>query len=552
MPADQDAAGVAADGDVALTRARERRSRGGRRTEPRAQKDLAVSDWTSGYVADIGYTYGYYSALNPVRSRLPFLNAGLGPTEVHTACELGFGQGMSANVHAAASVTRWHGTDFNPAHAAFAQELATAAGSGAALHDDAFAEFCSRTELPDFDYIGLHGIWSWVSDENRAVIVDFIRRKLKVGGVLYVSYNTLPGWAAMLPVRHLMAEHAEVMAAPGRGTASRVDAALEFIEKLFATNPKFAQVHPGMGERLELIKGQSRSYLAHEYFNRDWLPMPFSKMAEWFSSAKVEYACSATHNDHIDNLNLTKEQQALLRDVPDAGFRESVRDLMVNRAFRSDYWVKGARRLSTFDQAEALRAERILLVNDPDDVTLKTKGALGEVGLSESVYRPLIDILRDFTPRTIGALEQSVRHRDITFAQLVQAMLILVGKGDAAVVQSEETTARARNTSERLNRHLMMRARGSSDIHHLASPVTGGGVGANRMEQLFLLALADGKKEPSEWARFGWATLQGQGQRVIVEGKRLETAEQNLQHLSAQAADFAKKRLPVLRALGIV
>ncbi|HEX4334592.1 MAG TPA: class I SAM-dependent methyltransferase [Polyangiaceae bacterium] len=511
-----------------------------------------MSDWTSGYVADIGYTYGYYSALNPVRARLPFLNAGLALPVMRTACELGFGQGMSVNLHAAASATEWHGTDFNPSHAAFAQELAGASGSGAALHDAAFAEFCARPDLPDFDYIGLHGIWSWVSDENRGIIVDFIRRKLRVGGVLYVSYNTLPGWAAMLPVRHLMAEHAEVMAAPGRGTASRVDAALEFIEKLFATNPKYAQMNPGMGDRLDLIKGQSRSYLAHEYFNRDWMPMPFSTMAEWLSAGKVEYACSATHNDHIDNLNLTKEQQALLRDVPDPGFRESVRDLMVNRAFRSDYWVKGARRLSTLDQGEALRAERVQLIHDPGDVALKTKGALGEVGLSEAVYRPLLDILRDFTPRTIGALEQSVRHRDITFAQLAQAMLILVGKGDLAVVQSEETTARARPSTDRLNRNLILRARGSTDVNHVASPVTGGGIGMNRMEQLFLLALLDGKKEPLEWARFGWATLYAQGQRVIADGKRLETAEQNLQHLAVEAAEFAKKRLPSLRALGVV
>jgi SAM-dependent methyltransferase len=66
------------------------------------------------------------------------------------------------------------------------------------LFDESFAEFASR-DLPEFDYIGLHGIWSWISDENRAVIVDFIRRKLKVGGVLYISYNTLPGWAPLPP-----------------------------------------------------------------------------------------------------------------------------------------------------------------------------------------------------------------------------------------------------------------------------------------------------------------------------------------------------------------
>ena len=61
-----------------------------------------MSDWTSGYVADIGYTFGYYAELNPLRVRLAFLNQGLVFPEVGTACELGFGQGLSANLHAAA------------------------------------------------------------------------------------------------------------------------------------------------------------------------------------------------------------------------------------------------------------------------------------------------------------------------------------------------------------------------------------------------------------------------------------------------------------------
>jgi len=34
-------------------------------------------------------------------------------------------------------------------------------------------------DLPDFDFIGMHGIWSWISEEDRALIVEFIRRKLK-------------------------------------------------------------------------------------------------------------------------------------------------------------------------------------------------------------------------------------------------------------------------------------------------------------------------------------------------------------------------------------
>eukprot|EP01032_Pedospumella_encystans_P035337 gene35337-39975_t len=57
-------------------------------------------------------------------------------------------------------------------------ELATASDAHAQLHDQSFAEFCNRPGLPDFDFIGLHGIWSWISEANRAVIVDFVRRKL--------------------------------------------------------------------------------------------------------------------------------------------------------------------------------------------------------------------------------------------------------------------------------------------------------------------------------------------------------------------------------------
>ena len=94
-----------------------------------------MTDWTSGYVADIGYTFGYYTELNPLRVKLAFLDAGLLAPETGSACELGFGQGLSANMHAAATRTQWCGTDFNPAQASFAQELVNVSGSQARLFD---------------------------------------------------------------------------------------------------------------------------------------------------------------------------------------------------------------------------------------------------------------------------------------------------------------------------------------------------------------------------------------------------------------------------------
>lgn len=511
-----------------------------------------MSDWTAGYVADIGYTFGYYFELNPARVRLAFINKGLLYPETGAACELGFGQGLSTNLHAAASVTEWHGTDFNPAQAGFAQELATVSGSGAKLYDEAFADFANRADLPEFDYIGLHGIWSWISDDNRAVIVEFIRRKLKVGGVLYISYNTLPGWAAFAPMRHLMTEHAEIIGSEGRGIVSRIDDAIDFANKLIATNPLFARANPQIGERIKKLKDQSRHYLAHEYFNKDWHPMHFASMAEWLEPAKLNYACSAHYLDHIDTINLTQDQQKFLNEIPDMMFRESVRDFMVNQQFRRDYWVKGARQFSPLERVELIRELRVLLAIHRSDVSLKATGALGEAELTPSIYSPLLDELADHKPKTLGQLEQSLKDTSISLGQILEAILILSGTGVVQLTQADAVISQARKRTDKINQYILKKARGGAEIGFISSPVTGGGVQLSRFYQLFLLALTSGKKLPQEWAQFAWTMLATQGQKIVKEGKTLETPEENLTELTAQAETFSVKTLPILKALQIV
>jgi SAM-dependent methyltransferase len=510
-----------------------------------------MSDWTAGYVADIGYTFGYYPELNPLRVKLAFLNAGLVAPDMCTACELGFGQGMSANLHAAATVTHWHGTDFNPAQAGFAQEMAAVSGAHAHLYDEAFGDFAHRADLPEFDYIGLHGIWSWISDENRQVIVDFIRRKLKVGGVLYISYNTLPGWAAFAPMRHLMTEHAEVLGSEGRGIVSRIDGAIDFAEKLLATNPMFSRANPLVGDRITKLKNQNRHYLAHEYFNRDWHPMHFATISQWLQAAKVGFACSANYLDLVDVINLTPEQQTFLTDIPDAGLRESVRDFMVNQQFRKDYWVKGARSLSPLETAERLREQKVLLVTHRADVPLSVNGALGEASLNASVYEPILDLMADHKIRTLGQIEKALSGQDITFAQLRQAVMLMVGAAHFTVIQDEPAVSKAKKNTEKINAHILQKARGSNDISYLASPVSGGGFTVNRFQQLFLMAHQQGKKDAAEWAAFVWDILNRQSQKLVKAGETIESAEDNVAELTAQAEEFQLKLLPVLKALQI-
>jgi len=511
-----------------------------------------MTNWTAGYVADIGYTYGYYLELNPLRVKLAFINAGIVPPEIAVACELGFGQGLSVNIHASTSNIAWSGTDFIPAQAGFAQELAAKSSNKATLYDDSFSEFAAREDLPEFDYIGLHGIWSWISDENRSVLVDFIKRKLKVGGVLYVSYNTQPGWATLIPMRDLLTEHAEVMGANGQGITTRIDGALDFAEKMIATNPLYTRINTSVVDKFNKLKKENRQYLAHEYFNQDWLPMPFSKMANWLLPAKLSYACSAHYFDNIDVINLTAEMQSLLAEIPDAGYRQTVRDFLVNQSFRKDYWVKGARRFSSLERAEALRLHKIILIKARNDISLKLNSPLGEVTLQEEVYLPILDSLSDYRPKTLGELEHLLRNQNITLGQIVQAVMILCGDGTLASVQDDQVIANARQSTEKLNKALMNKSRSTKELSFLASPVIGGGVCIDRVAQHFLLAMTLGKSKPEEWAQFSWDILSPQGERLVKAGITLETPQENLAELTEQAKVFSQKQLPILKALQII
>jgi hypothetical protein len=75
-----------------------------------------------------------------------------------------------------------------------------------------------REALPPFDFIVAHGVYSWVAAHERQTIRDLVRDHVVPGGLLYVSYNSLPGWAGEMPLRKLLVELA---AGAGEDTTKR-------------------------------------------------------------------------------------------------------------------------------------------------------------------------------------------------------------------------------------------------------------------------------------------------------------------------------------------
>ena len=516
------------------------------------KRDKVLADWTAGYIANIDYTYGYYQELNPLRAQLALLNQGLVYPEVKTACELGYGQGLAINLHAATSSTRWYGTDFNPTQASFAQELAIVSGAPVSLYSDSFSEFCLRDELPGFDFISLHGVWSWISDENRQVIVDFISKKLNVGGLLYISYNTLPGWASFAPIRHLMSLHTERMGAQGSGIVNRIDDAVDFAKNLLDKKPEYSLANPLVSQRLEHLSTQNRHYLAHEYFNRDWEPMHFASVADWLESAKISYACSAHYLDDFESINVSPQQQEFLKSIPDKKLRESTKDFMTNQVFRRDYWVKGPRKLSKLEQQESFRALRIASLKPRSDMGLTLKDGNRKINLNKDIYNPILDLLADHAHISLGELERELHSQNVSLSQIVQAVMLLSDCGHVSGVCELNADAPTREKADALNSFLLKRSRSSGDIIYLASPATAGGVNLNRPSQLFLSAYRSGEKNPEGLARNVWQVLFEQGERLVEDGKTLETEAENIAALSKQASLFLTERLPILKSLQIV
>src|SRR6185312_13954565 len=184
------------------------------------------------------------------------------------------------------------GTDINPSHVAEARDLAGPA-SNVRLLADSFAELVARTDLPEFDVIALHGVWSWISDENRRRIVDLVRRHLAIGGVVYVSYNALPGNAPILPLQHLLQLHADLCGTGAEGLPARVRGAIAFASKLSGAGATYFKTSPVAAQILAGLPDQDVHYLGHEYFTGNWRPMAFSQVADALAEARVRFLASA-------------------------------------------------------------------------------------------------------------------------------------------------------------------------------------------------------------------------------------------------------------------
>lgn len=513
--------------------------------------------WNNGCFTDINYAASYQYNLSPANLELCLLFAGkknLTHSKKIRYLEFGFGHGLSLSIHAAVCDGEFWGVDFNPNFAVMADQLAQASEVDLKICNSSFKEFSERKDLPDFDIIVMHGVWSWVSQANQEIVIDFLKRKLSVGGIFYVSYNTPIGkWATLLPLRNLMKLHYDRASNRIGAVKQNVVDAIEYASNVVATQSSFAN-YASLIEEINAIKKHNIAYVAGEYLGDHWNLTQFSEMAELLSQSKLEFGSHAELLENVDNLFLTESSRVLLKNINDPVLKEATRDLVSSHSFRSDIWLKGEEDLSLTERMQLLCAIKFVLILPIDEIGLSCYTQAGEIELPIDIYQPILECLAEngFTPKSADELVDYYQLRSIKKNQIIDALITLTAIHYARPVQENRSTQNTHDKSVALNTYLLEQAVYGGRAQHLASPVIGCGVAVSRVQQLFLLARMEGASTPSEWASLAWQLISQQEQVKEIEGKPVTTPAEGIAMMTAMANEFAEKKLPLLQVLGVI
>lgn len=510
------------------------------------------NNWSKGYVADLTYSHGYYHELSPSFIRFFLLlngyaNASQGGS--FNYCELGFGQGVSANLHAAAMPRgRFVGTDFNPDHALFAQNLSAEAGVPAQWVALGFEEMLDA-DLPQFDFITLHGVWSWIDSAARHAVVEFIRRRLKVGGAVYLSYNIMPGWSAEKPLRDLLWLHTEHAGAAGGSTVARIRGALAFAEQLRQSKAGYFEQNSKASQMLDDMLRDDIHVVAHEYFNRSWFLSYFADLAQTLEAAGLGFACSLHRSDLVGEVRARLTASQIAEVDLSVSLRETASDFILNRRFRRDVFVRGALRLAPTERATLLRAVSLVLLRPAASISPTQQTPYGSVTLDAALTRRIVRALEVAgAPLTIGeAFDQA----DVNALQAETAFDIigaLVAQSHLSVVFADDARCADRSRAHEMNLAIARRARHDNTLRYVVSPVTGLGVEASRFERLFLAAWSGGARTAADLVTAVWPDVQA----IAAAEAADSAADDSRRELETRAASFVETAVPLWLRLGIL
>lgn len=510
-------------------------------------------DWTGGYTSDIEYTTAFFADQAPSHLNVVCALNGYEPPTLSNSfvyCELGCGRGLTANVLAAANPqATFYAADFKPSHIAEAACLAAKAElSNLTLLENSFEELaCGQVAgLPQFDYISMHGVYSWVSPENRQHILNFIQRYLKPGGAVFVSYNAMPGWAAALPLQRLLVEFG---AAFPDSSVKQLQGGAKLVERLIIGRAGYINDNPAIQPKLEGLKTSSPQYLAHEYMHRQWQPLYHADVARDLALVKMEFAGSATLPMAYSNLYLSATHKEAMDTFGSSMMRETLKDYVLNSVFRRDVFIRGLRKMSPARHAEVLSEIGVTLLVPRSRLNLELKTPIGTFNGMPKLYEAICDALA-IRPHRLGELVLLPSLQGQGILNIMQAIVLLSSSGQVlAYLQSPGQVDV--ESAHMMNAALVAQMRYDDDHQVLCSPLAGNGIHTDLFERLVFSALLHTGHDVNldDLTQETWIRMCAIGRHMTREGIALSSDKDNLAELRPIVEKILTDKVPLWRNL---
>ena len=500
---------------------------------------------------DVPYTAGFYREMAPSHVAFAALVGGSAPgVAVHPrrVLELGFGQGFGLALLAAANPdVTFEGCDLVAENVAHARRLVDGARlENVTLAQASFEDYAAQ-DGGEVDVAAMHGVLTWISPAARKAAIGIVARRLQPGGLFYVSYNCLPGWAPMEPIRQL----ALAVKQRSGGTAlEQLNTALDLLGGLRRGKAVYFAASAAAAHHLDRMLTMDRRYLVHEYLTDHWEPRHFFDVALQMGSVGLAYAGAATLTENIDQCAVPKETLPLLSQIADPAVRETVRDFAANKQFRRDVYVRGGSPLMYEERYRAWSQIRFVLAVPRDRVVFSFTGPLTVLNGNPALYAPIVDRL-DQSPAGFEELLALTPDYQTRVALLMECLTLLVHSGQVFPLMAPPCADAT--PAQRFNRTLVEKARAGEVFDNLASPVLRTGIPVSDFGLLALSALFEGKGEdPHQAAAHGLAILKGLGRRPLKELRPIERDSDAIEFLAEHMQSILEQAVPVWRRLGVL
>lgn len=510
-----------------------------------------MSEWSGGYNVDLGYTYGFYREMAPEWLNFCAMVQGIVPPRGHWRyIELGCGQGVGLTLLAALNPDHeFVGVDFNPLHIAHARKLSDAAGVENVRFEEAnFIELAEDwpKEWGRFDYVAAHGIFTWVSLAVRRGLIGAIDKASAPGALVYLSYNSLPGWIGTYPVQHLMRLWQTSEEMP---SVNAIETGIERLKILLDAKTPLTESLPGMRARIEQIAGLDRSYLVQEYLHDGWHPVWFDQVADQLADAKLNYVGTATIADFYVPQLLPQDRKKILDQYRSPIVRQVMLDVLVNQSFRRDIFARGNQRIWPVQQRRDLARCSFALGMRPKPADAYSfRLSLGEVSGKPEVYTPLLDALES-GPKTLEELIAQPGPSPRGFGDTLQCVAMMISAGQITL----HHPAPDLELACRVNRAIVAAVADGAPYRFLIAGHTGAVITVGDVEMLFLsFVLDDGEMDPAILGERTVDRLLLLGRTLTKEAVALSSCETMLPHARELAEQFTNKTLPRWRTLGVL